>query len=330
MQDSIRLVMEETGCDEGQAVLALESCNYDISKSISKIFDLLKDIIVIKTKFYTFGHHLYGMLTIIIDINHHSHLRTKALITYNPKVYETDLSQNWYEYERKLYTSRLVSGSIPEVTLNIESTVVEEILNEYNESFFSAVKEKNIMEVTDILEDILREPLKTQAINFEVLLEELNLTQFKKMPSETLPQQMEFKFKEYDFNFTDPLSLNVIPVSSGRPFVKSRVLSPGDEIFVLIDDAREIAQYLSGLLGGRNAYVPVALPSKIQDITKTKDDLTITVRLAAGVVGKMVVTEGINIKILSLVRRKGFVNRFLFKFYLIFSKIFEIMKKQRG
>jgi len=121
MRDSIRLVMEETGCDEGQAIVALESCNYDISKSISKIFDLLRDIVVIKGKFYTFGNHLYGMLTIIVDINHQRHLRTKALVTYNPKVYETELLQNWYEYEKKLYTARLVSGSIPDMTLNIET-----------------------------------------------------------------------------------------------------------------------------------------------------------------------------------------------------------------
>ncbi|MBN1383560.1 MAG: hypothetical protein JW983_01595 [Elusimicrobia bacterium] len=327
MQDSIRLVMEETGCDEGQAMLALESCNYDISKSISKIFDLLKDIIVVKTKFYTFGYHLYGMLTIIVDIKHQHHLRTKALVTYNPKVYESDLSQNWYEYERKLYTARLVSGSIPDVTLNIESTIVDEILDEYNESFFSAVKERNIMEVTDILEDILSGPLKTSAINFEVLLEELNLAQFKKMPDKIIPQQMEFKFKEYDLTFTDPLSINVVPFSEGRPLVKAGVLSIGDEIFVLINDNREIAQYLSGLLGGRNAYMPVALPSKIHEITETKDNLIITVRLAAGVVGKMVITEDVNIKVLSLVRRRGFVNRFLFKFYLIFAKIFEIIEK---
>ena len=110
MKDSTRLVMEETGCDEGQAIVALESCDYNISKAISKIFDLLRDIVVLKGKFRTFENHLYGMLTVAVDIKHNRLLRTKVLVTYNPKVYETDLSQNWYEYEKKLYTARLISG----------------------------------------------------------------------------------------------------------------------------------------------------------------------------------------------------------------------------
>ncbi|MDD5686824.1 MAG: hypothetical protein PHE88_03195 [Elusimicrobia bacterium] len=327
MRDSIRLVMEETGCDEGQAIVALESCNYDISKSISKIFDLLRDIIVIKGKFYTFGNHLYGMLTIIVDINHNNHLRTKALVTYNPKVYETDLLQNWYEYEKKLYTARLVSGSIPDMTLSIESKVVSEILDEYNKSFFSAVKEKNIMEVADILEDILREPLRTAAVNFEISLEELNLSQFKKISDRNPPQQIEFEFNEYNFNFTDPLSIDVETIPNAVPSIKAGALLSGDEIFVIINDKRDIAQYLSGLLGGRNAYRPIMIPSKIQEIKKVKDDLIITVRLAAGVVGKAVVPENLTVKILSLVGRKGFFKRLFFRFYLIFSDFFEIIKK---
>src|SRR3989339_444541 len=303
MRDSVRIVMEETGCDEGQAILALESCNYVISKSISKIFDLLKNIVVVKSKFYTFGTHLYGMISIIVDINHNRHLRTKALVTYNPTTYEIDLSQNWYEYEKRLYTARLISGSIPDVSLDIESKVVTEILDEYKQSFFSAVKEKNIMEIADIMEDILREPLRTHAVNFEILLEELNLSQFKKISDRNLPQQMELEFNEYNLNFTEPLTI--------------------DEIPILINDGRDIAQYLSGLLGGRDVYRPVAIPSKIQEIIKSKNRLVIIVRLAAGVIGRAIVNENEEIKILYLVRRKIFVNRLLLRFYLLFSKFFE-------
>ena len=327
MRDSVRIVMEETGCDEGQAVLALESCNYVISKSISKIFDLLKDIIVVKSKFYTFGNHLYGMISIIVDINHNRHLRTKALVTYNPTTYEIDLSQNWYEYEKRLYTARLISGSIPDVSLDIESKVVTEILDEYKQSFFSAVKEKNIMEIADIMEDILREPLRTHAVNFEILLEELNLSQFKKISDRNLPQQMELEFNEYNLNFTEPLTIDVIPISGNSPSIKAKALLPGDEIHVLINDGRDIAQYLSGLLGGRDVYRPVAIPSKIQEIIKSKNRLVIIDRLAAGVIGRAIVNENEEIKILYLVRRKIFVNRLLLRFYLLFSKFFEIIKQ---
>ncbi|MFH0947561.1 MAG: hypothetical protein V1833_00985 [Elusimicrobiota bacterium] len=326
MQEKIRIVMEETGCDEGQAQIALESCNYNISKSISKIFDLLKDIVVIKGKFYTYGNHLYGMIMIIVDINHRRHLRTRALVTYNPKVYETDLQQNWCEYDKKLYTTRLMPGSIQDMTLSIEKKIVDEILDEYNESFFDAVKKNNITEVADILEDILREPLSTSAVNFEILSEELNLTQFKKISDKIFPPQTEFEFNEYDFSLVNQFTIDVMPVSSGGVILKAGVLMPGDEIAVLITDNREISQYLSGLIGGRNIFGVIAIPCKIHNITHSKNGVTLMVRLAAGVVGQATVSEDTPIKVVKWVRRSGFFNRIFFKFYLIFFKLFEKMK----
>ena len=329
MQEKIRIVMEETGCDEGQAQIALESCNYNISKSISKIFDLLKDIVVVKGKFYTYGNHLYGMIMIIVDINHRRHLRTRALVTYNPKVYETDLQQNWYEYDKKLYTARLLPGSIQDMTLNIEKKIAEEISDEYQESFFAAVKKNNIMEVADILEDILREPLKT-AVNFEILSEELNLTQFKKISDRVFPPQMEFEFKEYDFGLVDLLTIDVMPVAYGDLILQAGHLMPGDEIAVLINDTRDIAQYLSGLIGGRNIFGAIAIPCKIHEITHSKNGVTITVRLAAGVVGQATVSEDTPIKVVKWVGRSGFFNRIFFRFYLIFLKLFERIRKLRN
>ncbi|MEW6557043.1 MAG: hypothetical protein AB1349_06785 [Elusimicrobiota bacterium] len=332
MPDNLHLIMEETGCDEGQAHLALTLCNFDVLKSISRIFDLLKDITVVKGKFYTYGNHLYGIFTITVDKKHQRHLSTKAVITYNPKIYETDLQQNWYEYEKKLYATRLSSGSISDLSLNIESKIVDEILDEYNESFFSAIKENNVIEVADILEDILREPLKTTAINFEILLEELNLTQFKKISdkNKSIPQQLEFEFNEYSVNFAEPLSLDVVPVSCNGASIRASILMPGDEIAVLINDDRDIAQYLSKLLGGISANGTVSLPVKIQEIYKSKDDLTIIARLATGVVGKSIVSEETPVTVISWTKRSGFFNRIVFRFYLIFSKMVEKIRRVKN
>jgi len=329
MKDNIRLVMEETGCDEGQAIVALESCDYNISKAISKIFDLLRDIVVLKGKFRTFENHLYGMLTIAVDIKHNRLLRTKVLVTYNPKVYETDLSQNWYEYEKKLYTARLISGSIPDTTLNLENTIVNKVTGEYKDSFFSAIKENNIMETVDILEDILTGVIKTQSINFEISSEHLNLSQFKKISDQDFRQQMEFNFIHFNLGNSEPLLIDVLPLSDGNPSIKAGSLLPGDEIFVFINDQRDIARYLSGLLGGRNASGNVALPAKVQSVVRDNSGANIVVRLAIGVIGRTVMPEKIPIKVLSLVRRKGIVNYLIFNFYLILSRIMEKIRREQ-
>ncbi|MFH1540705.1 MAG: hypothetical protein ABID79_02490 [Elusimicrobiota bacterium] len=320
MQEKIKIVMEETNCNEEQAQIVLESCNYNVSKSISKIFDLLKNIAVIKSKFYTYDNHLYGMIIVIVDINHCRNLKTRVVVTYNPNVYETaDLYQDWYEYDKKLYTTRLLPGSIQDLTLDIEKKIVEEILNEHNESFFDAVKKNNITEIADILEDILRKPLKTSAINFEILSEELNLAQFRKISDKIFQQQLEFEFKEYDFNLVDHLTIDIMPVSSGGLVLKANTLLPGDEIAVIISDTRDIAQYLSGFIGGRNALGTTAIVCKVHEIVCLKDDVTITVYLAAGVIGKATILKNTLVKVVKLVKRGGFFYRIFFKFYLIFS-----------
>ena len=323
MKDSIRLVMEETGCDEGQAIVALESCDYNISKAISKIFDLLRDIVVLKGKFRTFENHLYGTLTIAVDIKHNRLLRTKVLVTYNPRVYETDLSQNWYEYEKKLYTARLISGSIPDTTLNLENTLVNRISGEYKESFFSAIKEKNVFETVDLLEDIVTGVIKTQSVNFEIATEHLNLAQFKKISDQDFQQQMEFNFIRFNLGNSETLSIDVLPLSDGTPSVRAGSLLPGDEIFVFINDHRDIAKYLSGLLGGRSPSGNVPLPSKVQEVVRDNDGVKITVRLAIGVIGRTTMPEKIPIKVLSLARRRGVFNFLAFNFYLFVSRAFQ-------
>jgi hypothetical protein len=315
--------MEETGCDEGQAIVALESCNYDIAKSISKIFDVLRDIVVLKGKFRTFENHLFGMLTITADINRRDLLRTKVLVTYNPKVYETDISQNWYEYEKMLYTARLISGSIPDITLNIENVIMNELGGEYKGSFFSAIEDDNRTEIVDILEDILTRLIKTSSIDFDISSERLNMTQFRKISNHGQQMQTEFNFVNYKLNLSEPLSMEVKPLFTGKDGVRASLLSPGDDIFVYISDKRDIARYISGLLGGRMPAGDVAIPCKIQETARKNKEVEITVRLAIGVVGKAVVPERSLVKALSAVGREGLVKYALYNFYLIFVKFFE-------
>lgn len=326
MRDAVRLVMEETGCDEGQAIVALESCNYNVQKSISKIFDLLRDIVVLKGKFRTSDNNLYGMLTITTDIKHNRLLRTKILVTYNPSIYETDIDQNWYEYEKKLYTARLISGSIPDITLQSENLISGKLGVEYRDSFFKAVKDNNIVEIVDLLKDILMSSITAGSINFVIATEHLNMSQFRKI-SELGRQQMEFNFVNYNLNMPNPLSIEVVPLTEGRPSILASSLIPGDEIFVYVSDCRDIAQYISGLLGGKSPHSNIPIPSKIQEVYREKEGIRIMVRMAIGVIGVTIVPEKMPIKICTLVRGRGIINYVQLKFYLIFSEIFEKIKR---
>ena len=53
MKDKIELLMEETGCDRGEAELALEMCGFDLEEAVRQIPRLLNDICALKGKFWT-------------------------------------------------------------------------------------------------------------------------------------------------------------------------------------------------------------------------------------------------------------------------------------
>ena len=52
MQDKIALLMEETGCDRGEAELALELCGFELEAAVKAIPRLLKNILVLKGRFF--------------------------------------------------------------------------------------------------------------------------------------------------------------------------------------------------------------------------------------------------------------------------------------
>src|SRR5438105_117543 len=111
MDDKIRLLMEETGCDRGEAELALTVVGYDLERAISTIPSLLRHIVVLKAKFHVPTANLYGLFLIIADTKRKKLFRVKAVASYNPSLYETDITQDWYDFERKLYGFRLLEGA---------------------------------------------------------------------------------------------------------------------------------------------------------------------------------------------------------------------------
>src|ERR1041384_2732283 len=111
IQDKIHLLMEETGCDQGEAELAMTSAGYDLEKAIRTIGVLLRNIVVVKGKFLLPGKNLYGLIILIADTKRQSLFRIRAVVSYNPALYETPLETDWYDFEKGLYAFRLWEGA---------------------------------------------------------------------------------------------------------------------------------------------------------------------------------------------------------------------------
>ena len=80
MQENIRLLMEETGCEVGEAELALELAENDLEKAIKTIGSLLRHIYAVKGKMIFREKNLYGLLLAVINTKTQGILRMSAVV----------------------------------------------------------------------------------------------------------------------------------------------------------------------------------------------------------------------------------------------------------
>src|SRR5262245_43442307 len=118
--EKVRLVMEETGCDQSQAQVALELARFDVAKAIRAMGSLLRHINVLKGKSRVEGSSLYGLFLLVADVKSSFPMRLRCVFSHNPAVYETDLTAPWYDVERQIYGHRLAEGSQQHLSQELE------------------------------------------------------------------------------------------------------------------------------------------------------------------------------------------------------------------
>jgi hypothetical protein len=91
LPDKIQLLMEEASCDRAEAELAMSLVGYDLEKAIRTIGTLLRHIVVVKGKFVEVHQNLHGLLLLIADTRREHFIRARAVVSYNPALFETGI-----------------------------------------------------------------------------------------------------------------------------------------------------------------------------------------------------------------------------------------------
>ena len=174
MLEKVKLLMEETGCEQGEAELALELADNDLEKAIKTIGSLLRHIFAIKGKFSFPDKSLYGLILIVVNTKTQEILRLHMVVSYNPALFENSPEMDWYALEKIIFSFRLDEGSLPDFTQDLEQKL---------EPYLREKKEILIKCDTAEITALLMEFLKLDKGNITILAEELNLTQFRRLPS---------------------------------------------------------------------------------------------------------------------------------------------------
>ena len=287
MQENIRLLMEETGCEVGEAELALELADNDLEKAIKTIGSLLRHIYAVKGKMVFREKNLYGLLIVVINTKTQGLLRMSAVVSYNPSVYETPETADWYTFEKQVFSSRLDTASIPDFTQEIEQQLREYLAA--NNSLLSSTDPEQ-------LRKIFVDFFNGRGADITLSLEELNLSQFRhlsepgELPNERSAGPAHQAGKVW-------LKAGVMADDNGKPVSE---LLEGEIILSLITDDRDIAFYLGHLIGGRHGDEAVPLPAMVHKVTAHGDETEIQLYYAPGVLGVATVSQGLNVKVIEM------------------------------
>ena len=287
MKDKIELLMEETGCDRGEAELALEMCGYEVEEAVRQIPRLLNDICALKGKFVRPAGNQHGLFLVVLNLKSRQVLRARAVMSYDPAVCAVGLDEDWFLFEKHLYGCRLWDGSLPAESLEVEQRLAAHFRAAAPE-VFDRLRAANPQESTAELAAPLRAHFHDQSLSVRIKKDILDLGQFQSLRKVPAPAARRGRTGAAAPPEEDLLVLK-ITLEEDPEGMPAGEIHTGDMVFARIVDGRDIAQYLARLFGGLTASGPVPIEVPVEAIESNADGTLARVRFAVGVAGDVTV-----------------------------------------
>ncbi len=289
--DKIVLLMEETGCDRGEAELALEMCGYVVEEAVKAIPKLHKSVVVFKGKLIDSEQNLYGLLLAVLNTKSRAVLRCRAVISFNPAVCAVSLEKDWFEFEKHLCGCRLWEGSLPNESLELEVAVANHLRSSAAAGHFDSQPGGTETVQADLAE-LLRRSLRTRALELKLKKDVLDMGQFQSLQpaAARLDRVRPAVVRGPWLDELLILTVNLEQDPDGMPAAELRA---GDMAAACIADDRDIAKYLAKFLGGHSEKGPAPIPALVEAIeaapaggaSAESPALLVRVRFSAGVCG---------------------------------------------
>jgi hypothetical protein len=287
MKDKIELLMEETGCDRGEAELALELSGYEVEEAVRQIPRLLRDICALKGKFVLPQANQHGLVLVVLNLKSRKVLRSRAVMSYDPAVCAIGLEEEWFAFEKHLYGCRLWDGSLPSESLEVEQTMIAHFRAAPPE-IFDRLRETGSADDPEILAAPLRVFFRDPGLSLRLKKDILDLGQFQSLRKAPAPSARRDRPAPRTPPPEDLLVLK-IALEEDPEGIPASELHAGDLVSARIVDGRDIAQYLARLFGGLTAQGTVPIEAPVEAIESVDGGMLVRARFAVGVAGDALV-----------------------------------------
>lgn len=295
MKDRIELLMEEIGCDRGEAELALEMCGYDIEEAVRQIPRLLNDICALKGKFVLPKADQHGLALVVLNLKTRQVLRVRSVMSYDPAVCAVGLDEEWFAFEKHLYGCRLWDGSLPAESLEVEQRLLAHFRAAPPETF-DALRAADGAAAAEALAAPLREHLREPALALRVKKDILDLGQFQTLRKAAPVPAARPRAAPRAAAPSEELLVLRILLEEDPEGTPASELRAGDVVFARVVDTRDIGQYLARLFGGLTAQGPVPIEAPVEAVESVDGGVLVRARFAAGVAGDDLVPAGRRLK----------------------------------
>jgi hypothetical protein len=278
--------MEESGCDRGEAELALEMCGYDFEAAVRQIPRLLRDICAIKGKFVLPSANQHGLVLVVLNLKSRKVLRARAVMSYDPAVCAIELEEDWFAFEKHLYGCRLWDGSLPSESLEIEQRLTA-YFRSAPADIFDGLREQDAVAVYAAVMAQLRDYFHEPGLSLRLKKDILDLGQFQSLRKAPAPSVRRGKSSSR-VPLPEDLLVLKIALEEDEGGVSAAELHAGDLISAKIVDSRDIAQYLARLFGGLTPQGLSPIEAPVEAIEAVEGGVLVRARFAVGVAGDVV------------------------------------------
>ncbi|MDR2676713.1 MAG: hypothetical protein LBC05_01725 [Endomicrobium sp.] len=279
-----KLLMEETGCNQDEAKLALSTSNNNFEKAISTITSLFKFINLFKIKLAFNNENVYGLIQMVVNTKNSEISLFSLVFSRNPATYEISINIDWVSFEKIIFSVRL-----DEVTMEDYTKKIEENLKLYAQQAIKNIPEVSMNKIISIIKTFFY----PYVVKMEIVNEELNLLQFKKLLNYNVKQDKNLSIK-HNLGFIK-LDVQIVSDINGKSAEK---IIEGDILLSIIVDKRDIAHYLAHLIGGKKNNNIIPLAAKVKNIYFNNNEFAIYFQYTPSIMGFTKIGIDTKVKIL--------------------------------
>jgi hypothetical protein len=302
-------LVESTGCDRYLAGMLLKFTGWDLDGARRIIEAVPKDIFALKIKFITQITGFYGVAFFSYDEKKREMKRFIAVITDEKEIGRIDIEKHWSDFEEELYNYAR--------TNKIDGLKVDQMKKRWTDDEFIS-KIANVLKVgrpvkAELLTNVLVDELyniftdTNIAVKFDIeMTDAFELNKGKEQAQigdirggELNPNEVDSEIERKNRVKRPDQSLVVLrvePVLSPVSGVNIQDLEFGDEIQVRITDERDIADYLSELLGAKVDSIRVPVFTRIIEVKELETgDRGVFTQFGPGILGMFKVPEDVRI-----------------------------------